>query len=790
MIRNYLKVALRNLRNHKAYTLINSTGLAIAFGVTIVFGLVAVKVLSWDAFHEHAEDLYLVETIDKSVANPDPSTSTWAPTLEALVRTYPDVVEGTRVEAENHQVRVDGSTFQETVHYADSSFFEVFTFPLVRGDPATVLDRPDAAVLTERMAKKYFGSADPVGQTLALKGASTLTVTGVAENPPPNTSIRFDVVANYEHAATHVDFIEANTGVWRSAFLDTYVRLRSGADSEALEAQFPAFLETHMEPARAKKTRMNLVALPDAYDSQTGIDTYAYLLLLMALGMLGMAAMNVTNLATARSLKRAREVGVRKAMGAHQSGLAGQFLVESTVLGLVALIPGVVLAQIVLPYLGPFLDFPVSLALGTPVVWIVLLGLGLVVGVLSGGYPAFFLARFQPAQVLKGDLSRRPGGRWLRRALVVGQFTIAALLIAGTLGLREQLSFMKQRTQADLRLDRVVQMSASVEPFGGAEQAWTQLRTLRRELRREPEVAHVSISSGVPGMYFNRQSVGTRPGEANQSNMRVTYVDEAYFDLYDVDLIAGHGFRDTPETEREQGVVINQTALRRLGWDSAEDKVLYQGETRYTVLGVVEDYHYRSLSEPIEPTVHKYATKGFGQYSVSVRAAGEPSQGFVDTIRAQWDRLDLPVAFNYTFGDERFDGASFIDRKMATLVQYSALLAILIALMGLVGIVALSVVQRTKEIGIRKALGAPVPNIVGLLSKDFALLVGIGLVVGLPLAYWGLDTYLQTFAYRIDLDIAPFAWTCVALFGLSFLAMSYHTFKAARTDPAQTLRDE
>lgn len=546
MLYNYLKVALRNLRKHKAYTLINSTGLAVAFAVTIVFGLVAMKVLSWDAFHEHADEIYLVETIDKSVANPDPSTSTWAPTLDALVRTYPDVVGGTRVETETHQVRVDGSTFQEPIYYADSSFFEVFTFPLVQGDPTAVLDRPDAAVLTERAAKKYFGDADPIGETLTLEGASKLTVTGVAENPPANTRHRFDVVGNYKHAATHVDFIEANTGVWRSAFPSTYIRLGDGAEPEALEAQFPSFLETHMEAARAEKTGMNLVALPEVYDRQSGINTYAYLLLLVALGMLGMAAMNVTNLATARSLKRAREVRVRKALGAHRSGLAGQFLVESTLLGLAALVPGVMLAQVVLPYLGPFLDLPVTLELGDPVAWSILLGLGLVVGLLAGGYPAFFLARFQPARVLKGDLSRRPGGRGLRRALVVAQFTMAALLIAGTLGLREQLHFMKQRTQTDLKLDRVVQMSASVEPFGGSEQAWTQLRTLRRELLRESDVAHVSISSGVPGMYFHRQKVGTQPGEANQSNMRVTYVDEAYFDVYDVRLVNGPGFHDTP----------------------------------------------------------------------------------------------------------------------------------------------------------------------------------------------------------------------------------------------------
>ena len=728
MLRNYLTVALRNLRKHLGYTLINSTGLAVAFAVTIVFGLVATKILSWDAFHEHADDIYLVESVSNANGDGEPSTSTWAPTLGALTRTYPQVVGGTRVEVKSHQVQVGGSTIEQAIYYADSSFFEVFTFPLVRGNPATVLDRKSAAVLSADGAEKYFPDTDPIGKTLTLDGASELVVTGVAENPPANTRMRFEVVANFAHAETHVESIRDWHDVWRSTFLQTYVRLGDGADPETLERQLPAFLENQIGADRAEKWGLNLVALPEVFNRQTGSNTYAYLLLVMALGMLGVAGINVMNLATARSLKRAREVGVRKAIGAWRSGLEGQFLVESTVLGLVALVPGVLLAKIATPWVGTFLELPMTLELGTPVVWGTLFGLAIVVGLLAGGYPAFFLSRFRPARVLKGDLSRQPGGQWLRRGLVVGQFTIAAVLLVGTVGVWRQMDFMKQRTQQALQLDGVVQMEASVDPFGGAEQAWGKLRTVRRELKRLPGVAHVSASSGVPGAYRNIQDVGLRPGDANQPKMRATYVDEEYFDVYNLRLVAGHGFREATETEKERGVVVNQAAIRHFGWDSFRGKVLYQGDTERPVIGVVADYHYKSLSEPIEPTVHKYAADAFGAYSI--------------------------------------------------------------ALLGLMGIVSLSVVQRTKEIGIRKALGAPVRSIVGMLTKDFALLIGAALAVGLPLAYWGLETYLQTFAYRIDFGLMPFVWTCLVLFALSFLAMSYHTLQAARTDLAKTLRDE
>jgi len=800
MLRNYFVVAFRALRRHLGSTLINVGGLAIGVAVCLLFGTLAWTLLTWDSFHPAVDRLHLVHADMKTAGGWERANDTWGPTLRDLTQTFPAIETGTRVWSVGQRVTPGrqgeeagpAPAFEESVDYVDATFFQVMGFTLKTGDPAAVLDGPNAAVITEDKARAYFGDANPIGQPLTLDGQSTVTVTGIAHNPPANTTMQPDVVVNIAHARVHdVENIRSALERWSGSFLTTYVRLEEGTDPEQLEEQLGDFLAQRIGPEDAKQRRMGLIGIADIADEWDNAYIYAYLVIALALGILGLAAINVTNLTTARSLERAKEIGVRKAMGARRGGLAAQFLVEAQLLAFAALLVGVTAGQMLLPAFGAFVDMNMRLDWRDPRLWAALGGLGVFVGGMAGGYPALVLSRFTPAKVLRGSLTTRPGGQRLRRGLVGGQFALALLLVAGTSGIQKQIAFMQDKV-SDLRLDEVTWIPVRSDLFDDPAAGRQQLATLQQELQRSSTVDVASVSSVVPGRYY-MGSTFRKPGEDEAYVMRIASVDASYFDAYDLQLTAGHGFADATEAERDAGVVVNEATMRAMGWDTIDGKALFggaEGSEQHPVIGVVEDFHFKSLREPIEPAVHFYAGAGATDYRyVSVRAAS-PLDDAIQATRTAWDATGIPVPFNYRVASDQFSGVGDIDQKLGTLVSYAALLALLVAAMGLFGIASLAVAQRTKEIGVRKALGASVARIVWLLSSQFAKLVLVATVAALPLAYWGVQQWLQGFAYRADLPGWTFVLAGGAVLAVALLTVSGQVVRAARLDPATTLRDE
>ncbi len=799
MLRNYIIVAARALRRHLGTTLINIGGLAIGVAVCLLFGTLAWTLLTWDAFHPEVDRLHRVHA-DMKTASGWQRANTWGPTLRDLTQTFPSIETGTRVWSVGQRVAPGrqgeeagpAPAFEESVDYVDATFFQVMGFTLKTGDPATVLDGPNAAVITEDKARAYFGDANPIGQPLTLDGESTVTVTGIAHNPPANTTMQPDVIVNIAHARIHnVEDIRGAFERWTGSFLTTYVRLEDGVDPERLEAQFGDFLAQRIGPEEAEQRRMGLIGIADVADEWDNAYIYAYLVIALALGILGLAAINVTNLTTARSLERANEIGVRKAMGARRGGLAAQFLVEAQLLAFAALLVGVTAGQMLLPAFGAFVDMNMRLDWRDPRLWAALGGLGVFVGGMAGGYPALVLSRFTPAKVLRGSLTTRPGGQRLRRGLVGGQFALALLLVAGTFGIQKQIAFMQDQV-SDLQLGEVAWVPVRSDLFNDPTEGRQQLATLQQELQRSSAVAEASVSSVVPGRYAIGRTF-RQPGEDEAYVMRTATVDAAYFDAYDLQLTAGHGFEAATEAERAAGVVVNQATMRAMGWDTLDGKVLFggaEGGAPHPVIGVVEDFHFKSLREPIEPAVHFYAGADATAYRyVSVRAAG-PIDDAIQATRETWDAVGLSAPFDSRMAGDRFSGVGGIDQKLGTLVAYAALLALLVAAMGLFGIASLAVAQRTKEIGVRKALGASVARIAWLLSSQFAKLVLAAAVVAVPLAYWGVQQWLQGFAYRVDLPGWTFAGAGAAVLAVALLTVSGQAIRAARLNPATTLRDE
>jgi len=799
MLRNYLRTALRGVRRHPGYAALNVTGLALGFGVSLLLLTLAWTVVSFDRFHEDAEHIHLA-VIDMQAWS---TTSTWAPLSEALVQDVPAVAASTRLYDEQHQVQAAAAgavevaerpTFQETITYTDPSFFDVFSFDLVRGDPATALQRPDAVLPTESMARKLFGDMDPMGRTVLLDGQAPLLVTGILADPPSTSSLRFELVASFEHARQYSGTVRALSDDWNLNYLSTYVRLRPDADADALEAQLPAVLSRYRKETAQPDFRLRLdplVRVSDTMLAQTldvplGMRTFALVFTLLALGILGLACINFTNLATARSMDRAREIGMRKVLGAHRGMIAGQFLSESVLVALLALVLGVGLAQLLLPGFNQFLGGLVVLdfQLGSAF-WISVVGLGVAVGVLAGAYPAFFLGRFQPTTTLKGRLSSRPSGTRLRNGLVVLQFALTAFLIVGTVVMNRQMQFVDAKG-FDFGTRPILAVPISEFAFDDAEGGYERLQTFQQEMERHPEVAKTALSSSAPGAeYWQSLDVAATAGSDDPVAMHYTLSDSSFFSTYGIALVEGRRPAHPDE------VVLNETAIQALSWTAARQQTVYVGGTALTVVGVAEDVHFASLRERIRPEIYLSLSTRPTEYEyLTLRAAGTEAAPVLARLSTLWPMLDADQGLRYVFADDNYRQQHNIERALTRVVTLAALFALVIALIGLVGITSLSVAQRTQEIGIRKALGASLGRLVVNLSKEFVALVGVAIVVAAPVAYWAMSQWLQGFAYRIDLGAGVFLLAGGLAFTVALMTVSVQALRAAQTDPVKALRSE
>ena len=792
MLKNYLKIALRNLQKHKGYTVINVAGLSLGIAAATLIFLFARNELTYDRFHTRADDIYLVYKERVTQAGTQPTYDTWVPLLERMQAEFPTIDGGTRMADEEEWVEHDGQRFEESVAYVDPSFFEIFTFPLQRGDAANPLPHNNAAVVSQEIATKYFGNDDPLGKVITVDYQVDYTVTGVLARVPENSLIQPEILIPIRSAPEYDAFLDR----WDVSFLNTYVRLAEGASVEALTAQFPAFVTNIWDEETAARTHFKMLPLLDANDTFTGNRDYAYILLVVALATILIACINFVNLATARSLERAREIGLRKVLGAVRGQLIAQFLGESILMGLVALVIGIEVAQVLLPSFNELFGLELTFDFfGDPLTLGALLGLGLIVGLLSGGYPAVFLSRFQPAQSLRGTFKTSRRGLRLRHTLVVVQFTLSIVLIAGTGVMWSQVQYMKHRDLA-FNQDNVLVLPVEVDDFADAEEAAARLQTFKDELAQLSGVRSVASSTHVPGngsesFTFVRPEGGD---DDKPTRLRWAAVDARFFDTYDIDFVEGRNFAEGSETDRRQAVIINEAALRDFGWTSANGKFIRPGTQsmrEIQVVGVVRDYNFQSLQDEVAPVLHIYRPPDGSVHDlISIKIQTSDVAATVNAIGAAWNRLDPTRPFDYFFVDENFDQLYRVQDRLVAAASAFSILAILIACLGLFGLASLMVAQRTREIGVRKVLGASASRITLLLSKDFTKLVAVAFVVGTPVTYLAMNRWLENFAYRVDI-----AWWIFLLAGLiallvAFLTVSYQSIKAALANPMKALRHE
>ncbi len=788
MLKSYLRIALRTLRRQPGYTALNVTGLAVGVACCLFLLLYVRDELSYDRFHEDADAIYRVNMVVPQVD----ATIGVTPNIVAplLTREFPEVRASTRVEPHGGLVRAGDRVFDDNdFYFVDSTFFDVFTFPLLAGDARTALNRPYTVVLTESTAEKFFGDADPIGRTLTRNNDEEYEVTGVVADVPATSHFTFDFLASF---ASREQW--ANEETWSSANFFTFVRTTSPEAGTGLQAKIDALVER----LRAEGEEPRILALQPltaihlgtevAYDlDATGDITYVYGFATVALLILLIACINYMNLATARSAQRAKEVGLRKSLGAFRGQLIRQFYSESAVLTFGGLVLALALVGLGLPWFNALSGKALTFGtLASPGIVALIVGIFVVVSVVAGSYPAFYLSNFQPARVLRGRVRVGRGASWLRQGLVVLQFGISAFLIAGTLVVTSQLRHMNAQ---NLGFDKehlvILPLSDSI--------LQEQYPAMEAALRQNPAVAAVTAINQIPGQLgwtsgFHAEGLA----EADEFLIKGLPADAAVTDGLGLTLVAGRGFPATPPAPDSANYqfVLNETAVQRLGWtpDEAIGRRVAVDARWGDVIGVAQDFHFRSLQEAIEPLAIWYQPDQV--FHLAVRLAPGDTRAALDGLEAVWGRFAAHRPFSYRFLDDVYDRLYRNERQLGQIISVFAFLAIFVACLGLFGLASFTAERRTKEIGVRKVLGASVPNLVALLTKDFVVLVLVAFAVAVPVAWLATSRWLEGFAYRIEVGPGVFLGAGAVVLTIALVTVGGQAFRAATTDPVKALRYE
>jgi putative ABC transport system permease protein len=793
MLSTYFKIAFRNLWRKKTFSFINITGLAVGMSAGFLIFLYVHFELSYDQFNSKADRIYRVVGDLKSSAETLHWHNTPGPMAGAMKSQFPEVQETVRIVPVSILVRKGNLKFQEEHSlWADGSILTVFDFPMKYGNPATALQEPNSIVFSETAARKYFGDTNPVGQTLLLSGKSiTVIVTGVMKDIPENSHIKADLLISMPtYAASYVPWVETDWDVFNPS---TYLLLAPGTTPATLQAKLPAFFSKYAG-GTFKKENMSYAAklepLKDVYlhstygGMETGNANNIAIFIIIAVFILVIASVNFINLTTARSVERAKEVGIRKCSGAVKNQLLWQFLIESLVITFVSCLLAIILCQLLIP----MFNLVAGKTISTGVSYIPeLLGLALAIGLLAGIYPAFVLSSFQPIIVLKGSFASGNKGILLRKVLVVTQFTISITLIIGTLVVYTQLNFMRNRSLG-FEKDRVLVIANHGDPA---------TVNFKNEISDISSIQSSSISSAIPGRDYNNGNdfswvqIQNSKDELQRVNIDVYNVDKDFLPVFQIKLLAGRGFSDAFPADSISGVILNKTAVQKLGYTSYQQiigrRFVTNAYTR-TVVGVVDDFHYHSLKETIQPLC-MLTGRDYWQY-ISMKVTSGNLPATLTTLQHKWEKTIPYRPFNYFFLDEDFNNQYRTEDKFGRLFFYFSILAIFISCLGLLGLASYSTVQRSREIGIRKVLGASVSGIITLLSKDFVTLIFISFIIACPLSWFAMNRWLQEFAFRTTMNAGIFILAGSGALLVALFTISFQAIKAAIRNPVKSLRTE
>jgi len=796
MYKNYLKTAFRSLAKNRIFTAINILGLSIGLAVCLLILFYVVDEVSYDKYNANADRIYRITEIASLNGNEASYAGSEKPLLEAI-KTFPEIEKTARfipittlfLSPQKFYVRKGTNNLQERkVVYTASDIFDIFTLPVISGVPS--LNDPHTAVITESTATKYFGRTDVAGQALTINDTSQYKITAVIKDVPAQSHFNFDLFLSYSSIPEYL------AGGWGYGGVHNYVLLRPGANIGKLEKQMQAIAydnypaSMHMNNNYIKYvltpvTDIHLHSVSQFELSNQGSIQQVYLFSMIAVFILLIACVNFMNLSTARSAKRAKEVGIRKVLGSARRALIFQFLTESLLITIISTIIAVIFAWLLMPLFNQIAVKQLALT-SKSITWLVpaLLLLILIVGLLAGSYPAFFLSAFKPIKVLKGKLSNGFKGGWLRNSLVVFQFAISIFLIIGTMVIYDQLHYTRSKSMGYNRDQKLVIRNVNV--------LGNQAKIFKEEVMQLPGVVSATMSNFLP-TGEDRNLTGLFPELPIDIKKDVLSefwpVDEDYLKTLDLKLTAGRNFLNDMASD-SAAIIVNEAFVRRFGFKEPLNKTVYRnsyGIQPYHIIGVVRDFHYSSLRDQIKPLALVY-NEDHGAITAHIKTANLPA--LMTQMENKWKAISTKQQFTYSFMDEDFDAGYRADGRMGQLFIAFSALAILIACLGLFGMAAYAAEQRIKEIGIRKVLGATVPGIVRMLSLDFIKLILIAILVASPLAWFAMSKWLQDFAYRVNLHWWIIAITAIMAILIAFLTIGFQSFKAAITNPVKTLKTE
>ncbi|TDE17558.1 ABC transporter permease [Dyadobacter psychrotolerans] len=805
MFNSYFKIAWRNLLRNRAFSAINIVGLSIGLASCMLISLYVLDELSFDRYNEKADQIVRVSFKGTMQGGKMDEAHVMAPTAQALKNDYPEVLSATRLRQGGFpKVVVSGKQYTEDpMAFVDNNFFEVFTLPFTNGNPGNALSEPNTVVVTRKLADKYFGTNDVIGKIISFKGSDiAYKVTGILEEVPKNSHF------HYELFVSMAGLEEAKSTSWMQSEFFTYLLLQKGFDYKKLEAKLPQTVEKYMGPQLQKAMGVTLtefrkggndlglylIPLTDihlystaSYDlGNPGDIKYVYIFGAVAIIMLLIACINFMNLSTAGASKRAREVGVRKVMGSNKMELVWQFLLESVLLTLIALVLALIFAFIALPLFNNLSGKDLALQINSaPSLIPGLLLFGLTVGILAGSYPAFFLSSFKPIAILKGKFTSEKGSIGLRSGLVVVQFFISVTLMVGTIGIYQQLKFIQNKK---LGYDKEQVLVITTWPLGKNQEVF------REEILKDPNILSVSSSSYIPAGPSNNNNFTIYPDDKTTQLVKTLRydVDANYIPTLGMEMAAGRNFSKEFGNDTS-GVILNETAVKMLGWkNDAVDRTISNTSNdgtkhEYRVIGVVKDFHFRSLHEGISPLA--MVLKGdAGAMIVKIKTS--KIESLLAKMKDKWNGFKPDMAFTYSFMDDRINDTYAAEQKTGQILGVFSGLTIFVSCLGLFGLATFTAEQRTKEIGVRKVLGASVASIVGLLSKEFLKLILIAIIVAIPVAWYGMNKWLQSFEYRIDISWWMFVLAGFLSVAVALATVSFQSIKAALMDPVKSLRSE